>query len=454
MVASSINKYKVISQLVKMCEFSIVKTFIYCVFIALCLIERSQSRIIDKDNRTYLANNDTLIFNWYDDVTAEKVSLFENGRSSHPTKHLAEHSDLYHEINGTLIMEATNFTSTFPDSIAWIESSSFVDTVFYSYQNHHNLIIRPDDIWTAIIVQLSLYVNANAEELRHSFVNFEGTKELEVIFVAPINDVPFETFIEKIITLIDDNIDPSISHWISPNFTTTTQNDKITAGVALMATLQKYFEYQLSLVLCGIPQVTILGNVEDWKEIRKRVDKLNEFELDGKDVMEKWSTMLGKILDQFVSVKEGNEKDNEFWRQALRVDNKTVDLGCASYDETFLNGWITAFSAFDKSGLWQDESNDDLDYNSNSQNKIGDDSPWLSIRTDKLSPGIVQAPIKIYDEYAEEDERHYTGAIITGHMGYSVKKDEKTVQPMSGWAMAITNKPPRYLKYLVKPKTL
>lgn len=405
-------------------RLSIFYHFCYAL-VALVYVNQIHATITNQEN--------ALTFKWYDDVVPEKVKISEEDKNPHSTKQLAEYSRLYDQIKGILVLEATNFTSEYPDTIAWIKSDGFVDTVFYSYQKHHNLIIRPDDIWTAIIVQFSLYVNANAEALRHSFVNFDGKKELAVKFVAPVDQVPIDEFITKIVDLIQENIDPSIYHWITPNFTTTTRNDELTAGVALMATLQNYFDYKLMSVLCGIPQATILGTVEDWKEIEKRVEKLTDFELSGKNVMKNWSAMLRHILHHFVSVKEGKLPDVAFWKDAIRVDYDYVDMVCAKVEEKYLNGWITAFTAFDKSGKFQGRET--------TSTKI----EWLRISTEKITLGSVQVPIKIYDEYAQPHEREYTGAIITGHMGYSVYKDEKTLQPLSGWTMAITNNIPQYL---------
>lgn len=413
-----------------MTQNSIVTNLGLLFVFAFSLIVLTQAEIKDDKN--------TITLQWYDNVTAATV---EPHYDLDTTKHLVQHTELYNELNGTFFVEGTNFTYYFPDSSSWRKSAGFVDTVFYGYQKHHNLIIRPDDVWTAIVIQFSLYVNANAEALRHSFVNFEGKKKLEVKFYQPIDQVPIDVFINKIVDLILQNIDPTIAMWAEPTFTTTTVNDKLTAGVALMATVKKYFDYRISLILCGIPEVTILGDVDDWMEIRRRVGKLREFELDGEDVMDKWSSMLGIILDEFVNVKEGKMKNDEFWQHAIRVDYETVNLGCAKINETYLNGWITAFSAFDKSGNWQKERK----FTTSTENLSSSTTPWLSIRTDHITPGVVHAPIKIYDQFAKAEEREYTGAVIVGHMGYSVKKDETTLQPLSGWAMTITNKPPDYL---------
>jgi hypothetical protein len=49
-----------------------------------------------------------------------------------------------------------------------------VHTVILAYNKHHALIIRPDDVWLAILTQISLFVSANAELLRASFVAHEG----------------------------------------------------------------------------------------------------------------------------------------------------------------------------------------------------------------------------------------------------------------------------------------
>ena len=60
------------------------------------------------------------------------------------------------------------------------KGNGFVATAIEAYNNHRNLIIRPDDVWLAIMTQFSFFVNANSEELRNMFVAHEGKRELEV----------------------------------------------------------------------------------------------------------------------------------------------------------------------------------------------------------------------------------------------------------------------------------
>ncbi|KAF9986167.1 hypothetical protein BGZ79_005355, partial [Entomortierella chlamydospora] len=60
------------------------------------------------------------------------------------------------------------------------KTNGFVHTVIHAYNRHRALIIRPDDVWTAILVQFSFFVNGNAELLRSQFVSHEGQKTLRI----------------------------------------------------------------------------------------------------------------------------------------------------------------------------------------------------------------------------------------------------------------------------------
>ena len=57
-------------------------------------------------------------------------------------------------------------------------------TALEAYYTHHHLILRPDDVWFAILTQISFYINAHAEDLCSIFVAHDGKKELSVIRVG------------------------------------------------------------------------------------------------------------------------------------------------------------------------------------------------------------------------------------------------------------------------------
>jgi len=74
--------------------------------------------------------------------------------------------------------------SSFDDAPVGIQylgaSNGFVDAAIMAYNQHHNLIIGPEDVWFSVLVQLNVYINEHAEELRSMFVAHEGQKRLQL----------------------------------------------------------------------------------------------------------------------------------------------------------------------------------------------------------------------------------------------------------------------------------
>ncbi|KAK3720054.1 hypothetical protein LTR37_003877 [Vermiconidia calcicola] len=90
-------------------------------------------------------------------------------------------------------------------------TNGFVNAAITAYNQHHHLIIRPEDVWTAIITQFNFYVNAHAEELRDKFVAHEGKKELRLEYAGNRYSFDFSIFAEQMGQLIQKNVvDPEL----------------------------------------------------------------------------------------------------------------------------------------------------------------------------------------------------------------------------------------------------
>ncbi|PVF95614.1 hypothetical protein CPB86DRAFT_567137 [Serendipita vermifera] len=119
------------------------------------------------------------------------------------------------------------------------DDNGFVNTVVHAYNWHHHLIIRPDDIWIAILSQINFYVNANAEDLRSKFVAHKGKKKIEIRTSGTRYTADFGAIAEQFAARLKKKIvDPSLHKWILPDYTTTTPNDKVVCSVMMMATLK------------------------------------------------------------------------------------------------------------------------------------------------------------------------------------------------------------------------
>jgi hypothetical protein len=167
---------------------------------------------------------------------------------------------VYHPWEGKKLLDSS-FVDTQTVSPA---HNGFIETVLDAYNRHHHLVLRPEDVWFAILVQFSFYVNKHSENLRKYFVEHEGKKKLKVETESGMRDV-----VLRMTDLITENVkDPSLRGWIMPSFTTTTQQDRIAAAIIMMGTMQKYFVYMCEQT-CGIPSVTLLGEKSDWEDMKK-----------------------------------------------------------------------------------------------------------------------------------------------------------------------------------------
>ncbi|KAJ7604666.1 hypothetical protein DFH06DRAFT_1020721 [Mycena polygramma] len=220
-------------------------------------------------------------------------------------------------------------------------SNGFVDTIISAYNQHQALVLRPDDVWIAILTQFNFYVNANAELLRANFVAHDGKKELTVT-TAAFDD--FGRLAREMVGLIEKNIvDPSLRAWAVPDFSTTTVNDTTVSSILLMATLKAYFEYVYCDVCCGIPRVTLEGEKRDWEKILRRLEKLKEY---GMETIA-WYHLLVPVISRFVrAFDDPNGKSNvDFWQNVAHFER-------GGSGPNYYSGWITAFSVFSDRGKW------------------------------------------------------------------------------------------------------
>ena len=216
-----------------------------------------------------------------------------------------------------------------------------------AYDNHYSLVLSPDMIWLLISQGISTHINMddNAEKLRERMVDFDGQKELIVVLGRDV--LEYEEDWNWIIQAFSDSIDRNMKSQFSDlmvcNFSTTGTLERITSQIGMMESVRKYFKYTMLLRGCGIPDVTLLGTPDDWKDIRSRIKRLDDLDLGW------WREMLEPVLDEFVNASEG-KVNKEFW---LDMVNKYAEAGpgvrgCGAVVDlpAQYNGWFTVFFPF------------------------------------------------------------------------------------------------------------
>lgn len=289
--------------------------------------------------------------------------------------------------------------------------NGLVWSAYHAYSSHHHLVIRPEDVWFAILTQMSFYINAHAEELRAFFVEHDGKKHLEVL--SSLAD--FGSVAQEMADLIAKNVvDPGLRDWVMPSFSTTTDCDKVVGAVLFMGAMQKYFSYGI-VNMCGLPSVTLLGEVEDWQEMLARLDKL---ELLGKEPTA-FARMLKPILSHMVlSFQEPTSaKVEHFWNTIVHENR----LGSGT---DYLTGWLTAFCFWDENGKAKHLPSMSEGFNW-SENTLFGDVAYPRVDVDDVPTAFASVPVHVND-----NGHKYNATMVAGSVGIvaSVAASSSTVR--------------------------
>ncbi|KAJ7882030.1 hypothetical protein B0H14DRAFT_3082520 [Mycena olivaceomarginata] len=347
--------------------------------------------------------------------------------------------------------------------------NGFVSTLLDAYTQDRAVVIRPDDVWLAILSQFNFFVNAHAELLRANFVAHEGQKRLTVKVVGQgVNryTVDFGFIVRAMAGLVEENVvDPELRAWATPDFTTTTDNDRTVSAVLLMATLKKYFQYMIMLAGCGIPRVTLEGERSDWVDILNRLEKLKEYGLE----TTAWYHLLRPVLTHFVAAFDDptSVMNIDFWQRVAHYQPGGSGRG------DYYTGWITAFAVFDKEGRWMGpplnttasiidalgEAPDTLtaaqfwaayghaykpfrDTWEHPLDLVLDNTAYHQLNREAIPPGYAEVDV-LLDDNAEKFEC----AMVAGNIGMRVSSSgdrklsewgaDDTVRPVAGWWLFI-----------------
>ncbi|KAI8164729.1 Vegetative incompatibility protein HET-E-1 [Colletotrichum sp. SAR 10_70] len=261
--------------------------------------------------------------------------------------------------------------------------NGFLWAVYHAYSNHHHLHIRPEDIWFAILTQLSFYINANSESLRSLFVEHEGRKKLKIrLLTSTMESTDFGGLAQRFSEMISSNVkDEELHDWIMPSFTTTSDNDRVVASILFMGAMQNYFSYEAQL-RCGLPSVTLQGDVADYEDILARLQKIEEFGDEPKQFVKLMRPILEHMIMSF------NNPDSPqvevFW-------NKIAKFHSRGSGGDHVSGWLGVFSFWSASGQTVMGSSGDW------QPSIVDGVPRMKVLMKEFAAGYASVPVIIIE---------------------------------------------------------
>lgn len=229
----------------------------------------------------------------------------------------------------------------------------FLGAVHTAFDSHYPLVLSPDDVWLCLAQGFAIHVNLHAEALRHRFVRHEGKLELTVRrddFVKGSSGNDWSAMFSELSDLIAEHIGKTRELFVA-DFSTTGPIERAASQIVLFEAMQQYFDYGLASI-CGIPEITLLGTVDDWLSIRKRAQMFAEFELPDlmawfneselhqwaksfeQSHLRRWLASLLPILDTIVQTARG-EVDPAFWHSLYKYNGGSGG--------PYVTGWINVF---------------------------------------------------------------------------------------------------------------
>ncbi len=210
-----------------------------------------------------------------------------------------------------------------------------VQTLHRCFAAHVPFALTPDTAWYMIVHEVAEFVKQHAEQYAHLFTSTPGEKQLIQVRDDSLDyDGPSDW--ERSINFVRDPLRRTVTdrtmELFLPTFSTSTTEDETALLVAFMDTVSPYYAFKWQ-TLCGIPQVRLDGDADDWAQLYGSASQLAT-EING---LSGYFGELLLVLETIARTAAGETPDDEFWHSIYKYGGGSGG--------PYVNGWITAFFA-------------------------------------------------------------------------------------------------------------
>ncbi len=230
------------------------------------------------------------------------------------------------------------FNSIGDTDLAITRSNSFFNGMREAYANHRPVVFSPDIIWTLISQGFANHINNNSNKYKDLLIKSDEEKTIVANIGADLANTDWPEVINTLSSSSADNMKSKLGQLLVCDFSTTTQVEKAASQIIMLKAVESYFEFEVRYLICGVPQVTLLGTPDDWRKVKDKTHQLEQYDLKW------WTDRLIPILDEFIAASEGNA-NVDFWKDMVKI-KKAEFCG----DPELMNGWFITFYPYDAVG--------------------------------------------------------------------------------------------------------
>jgi hypothetical protein len=219
---------------------------------------------------------------------------------------------------------------------------------------HQHLVLRPQDVWLAILTQISYYMRKHKDDtlLRDMWDNFDTgippKNNVWVMFANGMDNWSQRVFKQRYKTnwLLD---------WVRPAFQTApslptdmkTLDEELMANALMMARSTSSFE-DIAPFPCdnGIPSITLLGTQADWIKLVEKLTQMEKLSFGNEPRL--YANILGPILARFIVTfdRPNDPAIRLFWNDIVTIAAR--QKLCHTTD--IVTGWIHALHFWEGTG--------------------------------------------------------------------------------------------------------
>jgi hypothetical protein len=300
--------------------------------------------------------------------------------------------------------------------------AALLAAVHVAFAQHRPLVLSPDAVWLTILSGVAQHVKLNAEALRPRLVRHQGKRELKVVVTESLelNPRAVRKAVAGFRSALAREIGQGRAALLTCDFSTSGDVERAASEILLMDTYSPYFDFVVACI-CGIPELTLLGEARDWRAIRERIDILSELDLGW------WTSSLAPILEKFVAASEGSP-DAAFFRDIYKPED--------AYGGEIIAGWSARFYPYLGSGGRFERRNPllelPLDYRPPKQERKGRGYDGVGIRSNAVPGGLGVCVLRVEDSIIG---RNYGLEVRGGLVGVEVDAQGR-LAPCAGWTVS------------------
>ena len=321
-------------------------------------------------------------------------------------------SDLIKEVN-----TKHRANSEAPVSMVSMGAHPFLKGMHRAYAEHRPFVLSPDMIWLLICQGVARHVNANSEALRDKLVSFSDKMVIQTAAKSDGHGIDWSGVIDDFSAAVNEQTKGGLASTLKAEFSTTGEVEKVVNQITILETFKTFFTYVTFIGICGIPEVTLEGQREDWELIITKTKALRPYQLDW------WVDALLPVLEQIADTYRKGI-DQSFWQSMFKIHTKDV-YGSPE----MVDGWILKFFPYDATGERVSINELNVEY------------------LDSMAAETVSVPFKL--ELRDSDATVIESrdmCFVGGFVGLSQDDSSLALRPEIAWIVAEEEKEQREIK--------